>query len=96
MIRGDGKLEKKWKNIKNANMFTTVRTSDPLGSVNWTQSELIFQTINALIPNNTMLTCWLRNDSPPFYFLFYIASNCLRDTAILQNWSFMESKCVYF
>ena len=74
-------------------MLTTIRTSDVLGSVHWTQSELIFQTTNALLPIHTVLKCWLGNDSPPFYFLFYIASNYLRDMAIPKNRSFMKSKC---
>lgn len=33
-IRGDGKLEKSWNQIKNANQLTPVRTSDVLGSAN--------------------------------------------------------------
>ena len=37
-IRGDGKLEKSWKTIKNANMLTTVRTSDTLGSASKTRT----------------------------------------------------------
>ena len=37
-IRGDGKLEKKWSEIKNANYKTTVRTSNILGSASRTRT----------------------------------------------------------
>lgn len=37
-MRGDGKLEKSWNQIKNANQLTLVRTSDGLGSASKTRT----------------------------------------------------------
>ncbi len=37
-MRGDGKLEKSWNKIKNANQLTPVRTSDGLGSASKTRT----------------------------------------------------------
>ena len=37
-LRGDGKLEKSWNKIKNANQLTLVRTSDGLGSASKTRT----------------------------------------------------------
>jgi chromosome segregation ATPase len=40
-MRGDGKLEKSWNKIKNANKLTLVRTSDGLGSANTIHTQNI-------------------------------------------------------
>jgi site-specific DNA recombinase len=74
-LRGDGKLEKSWNKIKNANLLSEVRTIGGVSSTNLNYLEPSFQTIKNFILTNIVLKCWLEYDFQPilntkiFYFL---------------------------
>lgn len=64
-MRGDGKLEKSWNQIKNANLLSEVRTIGGVSSANLSLLELSFLTIKSFLPISIVLKCWLRDSPQP-------------------------------